>query len=331
MIQKNWLIILAIVVAIACSLWILVFKKQDNIDFSPIPIKRYEIAWMTIDTNRVGEELHRLYNSGEFESFFLGRDLDCLEWHRQVFDFVTDFRSKELLSDVLEKYSDLKWLEIALGESFARYNRIFGRKIIPTIYTYISHLDYENRVIFMDSILIIATDMYLGADYQHYNAVALQMFKRTRLDKQFIPVDAMRAVAHYELERTPQRLQNLLDHMILHGKVAYFLEQTLPRTDMATRFGYTPEQMAWTRRNERMLWSYLMGEQLLYEQNAFRFRTFVSEGPTIQMFPGSPGRVGHYLGYQIVKQYMRNTGKTIPELFAETDSQMILRLSNYRP
>jgi len=326
MIRKNWLILWAIVVAIACSLWITVFKKRD---FSTIPILRYEISLMAIDTNRVSEELHRLYK--EYPLFLEGADKDDLDNIRQIFDFVTDPRSKELLNDILEKYPNLKWLETALGQSFVRYNRIFDRDIIPAIYTYISYLDYENRVIFMDSVLVIAIDMYLGTDNKHYDAIALQMFKRTRLDKPFIPVDAMRAVAHYELERTPQPLTTLLDHMILHGKVAYFLEQTLPKTDMATRLGYLPEQMAWARKNEKTVWSYLMREQLLYEQNAFKYRTFVNESPTIQMFPGSPGRVGHYLGYQIVRQYMKNTGQTIPELFAETDSQTILRLSNYRP
>ena len=330
MIKKTFFILLA--VAIALTISIIILKKQsDDIDFSPIPIKRYEIAWMTIDTNRVGEELHRLYNSGEFSQFFLGVDLDCLQWQRQILDFVTDSRSKDLLNDILEKYPNLERLESALGESFARYNRIFEREITPEIYTYISHLDYENRVIFMDTFLIIALDMYLGSDNQHYNAVMLPMYKRFRLDEEFIAVDAMRAVAHYELENTPQQLRTLLDQMILHGKVAYFLEKTLPKTDIAVRFGYTPEQMAWTRKNEKTVWSYLMGEKLLYEQNTLKFRAFVMESPTVQMFPGSPGRDGHYLGYQIVKQYMKNTGQTIPELFAETDSQQILRLSNYRP
>ena len=183
----------------------------------------------------------------------------------------------------------------------------------------------------MDSVLVIAIDMYLGVDNEHYNSVAIPMYMRMRLDEPFISVDGMRAVAHYELEKTPQPLQNLLDHLILHGKVAYFLEQMLPKTDLAIRFGYTPEQLVWAKKNEKTVWAYLVGEKLLYEQNAFKYRAFVSESPTVQMFPGSPGRIGHYLGYRIVKKYMENTGKTLPELLTETDSQEILKLSNYRP
>ena len=308
---------------------IIFFKKRETIEFSPIPIKRYEISLMAIDTDRVAEEMSRLFET--YALFSYGWDVNDRIWQQQILNFVTCPRSKDLLEQVLEKYPDLHWLERKLGESFARYNRLFERDIIPTIYTYISHLDYDNRVIFLDTALVIGLDMYLGPDNEHYNAIALQMFKRARLDKQFIPADAMRAVAHYELEHFPQRLVNLLDHMILHGKVIYFLSQVLPKVDMATRLGYTPEQMAWVRRNEKKVWAYIVGEKLLYEQNIMRYRQLVLEVPSLQVFPGSPGRIGHYFGYQIVKRFMDNTDTTIPELFAETDSQKILRLSNFRP
>ena len=329
MTKKTWYIVLisAAVLGLAALLLIL---REPKFESTPIPIKRYEVALMAIDTNRVGEELHRLY--AEFPLFLKGADLDDGHNQRQIFDFVTDPRSKELLNDILEKYPDLKWLESALGESFRRYHLLFDREEqAPETYTYMSHLDYDSRVIFIDTALVIAIDMYLGAEYEHYNAIALPMYMRMRLCKDFITVDAMRSVAHYELERAPQPLRTLLDNMVLHGKVAYFLEKTLPKTDLATRLGYTPEQMTWCRKNEKMMWSYLVGNKLLYEQDIFKYRAFVSESPTVQMFPGSPGRVGRFLGYRMVRKYMENTGQTLPELFAETDSQKILTQSNYRP
>ncbi|MCL2415000.1 MAG: DUF2268 domain-containing protein [Bacteroidales bacterium] len=331
MTKKNLYILLLATTVVLTLLAIIIFRDRDRIKFSPIPIQRYEITLMNIDTDRVQEELERLYTL--YPIFLYGADLYYEGNLQQIYDFITCPRTKSLLNDVLEKYPNLTFLEYALGESFARYNRFFDRDIIPTIFTYISHLDYDNRVIFLDTILLIAIDMYLGADNEHYNALALPMYMRRRLETPFIAVDVMRAVAHYELERTPQPqpMRTLLDHMILHGKVAYFLARTLPRTDMAVRFGFTPEQMVWAQRHERLVWSYLVGEQLLFEENLRRFRAYVNEAPTVQIFPGSPGRIGHFLGYRIVRQYMENTGKTIPELFAETNSQNILRLSNYRP
>jgi hypothetical protein len=327
MTKKNLYFFSAI--ALILVLVVMLIFYNPKFESSPIQIKRYEIASMGIDTNRMKEELLRLY--GEFPLFLEGADLDDEHNLSLFFGFATDPRSKELLNDILEKYPNLKQLEKTFGESFARYNRMFDREIIPEIYTYISYLDYDNRVIFTDSALVIAIDMYLGADYEHYNAAAIPMYQRMRLEERFIPVDGMKAVAHHILEHSPQPLSTLLDRMILHGKVAYFLEKTLPNVDMATRFGYTAEQMNWCRKNEKMMWSYLVGERLLYEQDIFRYRTLVLESPTVQAFPGSPGRVGHFLGYRIVKKYMENTGQTMPELFAETNNQKILKESNYRP
>jgi len=329
MTKKNLYILLFATAVALTVLAIFIFRDRDKIEFSPIPIQRYEITFMAVDTDHIQQELYRLYTL--YPIFLYGADLYCEGYQRLAYDFITCPRSKSLLNDILEKYPDLTFLEYALGESFARYNQFFDRDIIPTIFTYISHLDYDNRVIFLDTILLIAVDMYLGACNQHYNSFPLPMYMRRRLEKPFIAVDVMRMVALHELERTPQPMRTLLDHMILHGKIAYFLARTLPRTDMAVRFGFTPEQMVWAQRHERLTWSYFVGEQLLFEENLRRFGRYVNEAPTVQIFPGSPGRIGHFLGYRIVRRYMENTGKTIPELFAETDSQRILRLSNYRP
>ena len=324
--KKLYLVLTISFVGIVLGLWLVNHQQPGP---SPIPIKRYEIALMGMDTNRVGEELHRLYK--DFPLFLDGVDLNDDHNQKHFLNFVTDPRSKEMLSDILKKYPTLKPLEKTFGESFKRYAECFNKVELPTIYTYMSYLDYDNRVIFLDSVLVIAIDLYLGATCKHYDAVALPTYIRMRLDDRFIAVDGMKAVAHYELEKTPQPLQTLLDHLILNGKVAYFLEKMLPRTDAATRFGYTPEQMTWCKKSEKMMWSYLVGSRLLYEQDNFRYRAFISESPTVQVFPGSPGRVGHFLGYQIVKKYMEHTGQTLPELLAETDVQNILKLSNYRP
>ena len=330
MIKKTWIYLIAATVLLTITA-LLVFCKRDTIESSPIPIKRYEIELMQIDTTRVGDELRRLYSEG-FKFLLDGIDLDDEDVHQHFFDFATDTLSKALLDAVLEKYPNLDHFEEILGKSFALYDRLFEREgRTPDIFTYLSKMDYHNRVIFQDSVLAIGIDVYLGADFSYYDFIALPMYLRERLESRFLPIDAMRAVIHYELEREPQPLQTLLDHMILNGKVAYFLEKTLPNVDMATRFGYTAEQMAWCRANEQMIWSYLVGEKLLYEQDSFKYRNFVLESPTVQIFPGSPGRIGHFLGYQIVRRYMRNTRQTFPELLAERDSQKILRASNYRP
>lgn len=328
MIKKiTYLLLLSFILLLSI---VLVVWFPYHEEASPIPVKRYEIASMQIDTMRIEDELNRLYK--EFPLFLEGADLSDADNQQQYLDFAKDPRAKGILNDILKKYPHLKSFEMLMGQGFCRYNKDFERgEKTPAIYTYLSYLDYDNRVLFLDSVLIVAIDMYLGANYEHYDAIALPMYIRQRLDEPFMAVDAMKAVAHYELTKTPQPQKTLLDYMILNGKVLYFLEKVLPETKAHTRFGYTPEQMKWCEQSEKKMWTYLMASQLLFEQDNFEFRSFVEESPTVQVFPGSPGRVGHFLGYRIVKKYMENSKQSLPELFAEQDIQKILKVSNYRP
>ncbi|MCL2413386.1 MAG: hypothetical protein FWC98_04520, partial [Bacteroidales bacterium] len=134
MTKKNLYIILLATAVVVTLLAIIIIKDRDRIEFSPIPIERYEITLMNIDTDRIQEELERLYTL--YPIFLYGADLYYAGNQQQIYDFVTGTRTRELLNDVLEKYPDLTWLEYALGESFARYNQIFDRTITPTVFTY---------------------------------------------------------------------------------------------------------------------------------------------------------------------------------------------------
>jgi uncharacterized protein YjaZ len=59
----------------------------------------------------------------------------------------------------------------------------------------------------------------------------------------------------------------------------------------------------------------------------------MGESPFIQGFPeGSPSRIGHWLGWQIVKAYMLNNPKIpIKELMRNNNMQQILDASKYKP
>jgi hypothetical protein len=50
------------------------------------------------------------------------------------------------------------------------------------------------------------------------------------------------------------------------------------------------------------------------------------------MPPESPGRTANWIGWQIVKSYMRrNPANTLDDLILEKDAQAILDASKYKP
>ena len=46
----------------------------------------------------------------------------------------------------------------------------------------------------------------------------------------------------------------------------------------------------------------------------------------------SPGRLGAFIGWQIVREYMKESdGSTLKQLMENTNSQQILKVSKYKP
>jgi hypothetical protein len=63
------------------------------------------------------------------------------------------------------------------------------------------------------------------------------------------------------------------------------------------------------------------------------FRKYIDETPFSKPFGNqSPGRIGQFLGWKIVKAYMENNPDiTLNQLMQETDLQMILNKSAFKP
>jgi len=73
--------------------------------------------------------------------------------------------------------------------------------------------------------------------------------------------------------------------------------------------------------------------RLLFDQSSLTISKLVNDAPFTQYFSTeSPGRTGAWLGWQIVRSYMKNhSGISLSELMADTDYQQIFSRSGYHP
>jgi uncharacterized protein YjaZ len=72
--------------------------------------------------------------------------------------------------------------------------------------------------------------------------------------------------------------------------------------------------------------------ELLYETNPFELRKYVGEAPfTDAISTKAPGRLGRWLGWNIVEDYVVNNEISLSDLMAEADAEKIFRQSGYRP
>jgi hypothetical protein len=127
--------------------------------------------------------------------------------------------------------------------------------------------------------------------------------------------------------------RTLLDMMIQRGKEQYFLSKMLPEVADTLRFGYSKKQLEWCRNSEAEIYNFFITKNLLYDTHLQQTARYITDGPTSTgMPPQSPGNVGTWLGYQIVKAYVgQHPDMKMDALFAQDNAQQILQESKYKP
>ncbi len=307
--------------------------KKLNIDVSDVliddvKIKRYGKDLFAVDPDNIKNELDAL---SEEYYFFLGGNINDTLSLIQIKSYITDPHLKEISSASLEKYPNLNSLNDNLTYAFKHYKYYFSDQKIPSVYSYISGLDFEYPVRLIDTVMIIALDMYLGGDVKFYKQIGLPVYKTTFLDEDYIPVDCIK---EFGLDKIPfdASNKNLLELMIYYGKLLYFTDAMLPDLADEKKIKFTGDQLKWCRQNESSIWSLFIDQQLLYSKDLSVINKFLLDGPfTAGLSKESPSRLGHWIGWQIVRSYMSNNDVSLQDLINENDAQHILSESLYKP
>lgn len=302
-------------------------KKKSEMREEPGELRRYEVSLFSIDTNKFEEGLRKIYPSYKV---FLGETFPSDEGVTQLLNFVTDPYIRSTYNYTMKKYPDLEFLKTGLDKGFLNFKKEMPEKRIPQVYTYISGFDIRMPIKYTDSALIIGLDLYLGSDYEEYRELGYPLYITERLSREYILADCFREIGWAYMPTI--ETNTLLDAMIEQGKLLYFAEKMLPGEKEEYLIKYSPEELEWIKNNEKNLWSFLIENQLLYSNDAKAMTTFMTDGPFTSGFSEeSPSRTGHWLGWQIVKNYMQKNDLSIEALLGEKDSQKILQESGYKP
>jgi hypothetical protein len=121
--------------------------------------------------------------------------------------------------------------------------------------------------------------------------------------------------------------------MLRNGKVLYIAECLAPKTPKYDLIGYTEEQWSGSLANEQTAWARLLELKLLYEPVNNKNIKLVRPGPSTDLlFTEAPGELGNWLGWRIVRTYMRRyPNTTMQELIDFNDAQRFLEKAKYKP
>ncbi|MCL2131325.1 MAG: hypothetical protein FWH36_02535 [Lentimicrobiaceae bacterium] len=295
-----------------------------------IKIKRYEQALFNLPKDSLEIGLKNL----QTDYHFLKEDLKDSNYVKEIRNFLNVKNNRQLYLDVQKKYPDLSEIEREFNDAFSLLKYYFPDAEIPHIYTAVSGLYYEMPVMFYDSTLMIALDMFLGKDYKLYKRLGQEVpqFIRRRFSPEYILPSCFGELSYKYIKAKPLQ-SNLLDAMILEGKCLLFTEMMLPNFPDSLIFPFPQEKIEWAKSNEANIWGFLIQGNYLYSKDKMAMRKLVGEAPFTNYFGNdSPGRIGAWVGWRICRSWVeKNPKRNIGELFSETDAQKILTESKYKP
>jgi len=336
MIKRNLLYFGLIVLSLnACT-------KNDkaNIDVSDIQlsieIKRLDKDLFEIDPGNTEVELETIIKEyGEFFEIYNFRVINLssqynINYPEYLNGFITDYTMNSLYVKTSEVFPDLTELSDQMTEAFKYFKYYFPKKVVPEVFTYIG--GFNQSIVVADSILAIGIDKYLGSDCEFYDRLGIANYLQLSMNPENIPADAMRAWAITEFEYD-NSIDNLVNNIIHHGKILYFLDAVLPEYNDTLKIGFTDEEMKWCESNDKQMWDYLIDNKLLFSTDYKVINQHISPAPFTPGYPtDSPGRASVWLGWQIVRAYMqRNPKVTVSDLMYDSDYQKILSQSRYEP
>jgi gliding motility-associated lipoprotein GldB len=245
--------------------------------------------------------------------------------------FITDTLIREVKAKTDSVFNKPQKLEKELIKAFKYFAWHFPDKEIPTIYTYIS--GFNQSIVTAENLIGISLDKYLGRDCKYYQQLSTTpQYKIMNMHKDRIVPEVAYAWALTEFE-DPNSATNLLDNIVQKGKLMYLVDAMLPDTPDSLKIGYTGEQLNWCKMNELAMWTYLIEHKMLYSNKRMDIVRYINDAPTTSGFPlESPGRTGVWIGWQIVRQYMKKHPEvTLEQLMKNKDHQKILNESEYDP
>lgn len=309
---------------IACLVLASCAHKADSPD---VHFNRLEQLLFTTPPSQLSASL--LAHADEYDTPLLNLAPTNPEAMQMLSDFTSDPGMRHIFTIADSLYHDLSWLEADLAQALGNAASQLPDLHYDRFYTLLTgdFEDYSHRVFCDRSHLAISLDHYsveaLGSAVPAYIA-------RLCRPEYMLP-DCMGAIAAAHI-LLPEGDLTLLDYAIAEGKKLYFIEQSIPYLPDTLLLRYSPSQLHWAEKNTEKVWSTLVRQQLLYSRNYPQFHNLIDEAPKTNAFgEGSAPRMPAYIGLQIVRRYMKQTGATMASLFAETDSQRILATSGWRP
>jgi hypothetical protein len=252
-------------------------------------------------------------------------------------EFMRDSHGLALIDSVGQLLPSAYDPKAQLEELFKRFHFYFPDKALPTVVTFVDGYPQTmqqgiDQVFISPRFLGIGLHYFLGPNFKFYPA-DMPKYIRRRCTTEHLPALVAHKIAE-TMVPDPDLTQNpvLIDFVVAQGIRMTVVDKLLgPAVQDSIKLFYTTDQIAWADYYQAKAYKDLMGE--LYEIDAQLLRRYMDDSPfTSQLNRESAPRLGQYLGWKIVGEYLQKKPETtLPDLIKTKDYRRVFQESGYRP
>lgn len=261
----------------------------------------------------------------KFPEFFPKQYHDSI-WVRKMQDTL----QQQLFEEVIKKYPTEDKLQQELEGLFKHIEYYFPQFNVPLVVTTTSDVDYRDKIILADNLLIVKLDTYLGSDHFFYEGIPKYVVDNMK-ESQIIP-DIASIYAQKYMPKIKSR--TFLAQMIYYGRILYLKDLWLPNASDSEKIGYSEAQIIWSEDNETEIWRNFVENEFLFNTNIKLSSRFINPAPFSKFYleidNDSPGMIGRYIGWQIVRSFMKNNDKNLEQLLTLSEEE-IFNQSKFKP
>jgi gliding motility-associated lipoprotein GldB len=234
-----------------------------------------------------------------------------------------------LYQDSQKIFGDMEDIRQEFETAFRYIKYYYPDFTVPEVYTIVT--GFANDLYVSDEMIVIGLDYFAGPEATYRPMEVPNYIKRRYTPGHLVPTCIL--LLSQQFNSSDPQDKTLLADMIYYGKSYYFTDFVMPNKPDSLIIGYTAEEMEGVNANEHVIWTHFLKNELLYENNHTVKKKYLDERPTtFEIGNKAPGRIGTWLGWQIVKAYMRENDEiTLPQLMDTANARKILDQSKYRP
>lgn len=239
-----------------------------------------------------------------------------------------------LYDSIAPKFSNTSSLKKELTQAFKYVKYYFPAYQVPKIVTYVGPFDAPGVAV-TEHTLAIGLQLFAGKNFSYYTSPQGQeqypSYISRRFEPEYILPNCMKAVVD-DLFPDNSAGQSLVAQMIEKGKRWYLLDLFLPDSPDSLKTDYTEQQLKWCDKNEGLIWNFILSNTDIYTTEAEIIKNYIGEAPQTDGMPdSSPGNIGQWIGWQIIKTYVAKHPELTPEALMKTGAKKIFDEAKYKP